>query len=607
MTNLTYGKNQGYSEQQLMGEDIVRLNTEEQERVKDTPNLYISLKEAHEGNTDNLERHITRKYSLVKNSLHVDIVFTDKSLRKLAERMKAKYADDEMVSNSSVNLGGQAFTATVDRKAFTADEIDTMMINFIYNFNKRIVEITEGLAVNVPSITSFKGENDTHSNNRLMSYIVGKNGKTGQLENALLQAMEIKKDSKRFVENGIEHKVNLNDAEVFSYEDISTYEDEEGEIMDIHDALGEEEKGYKKVEQDEDYDIYQPTKELKFIKENYKKVFTKNQLEKFKMLLEKIEKGKINIDDLFHPVTDKLILRRLGGVWYPGQSNGYMQRQVTSMLDSMRSRMAKAMLEAGFKDEDKVLKGTYRKLRNHSAKDNRLLSEYKIYEKYLIRDLHLDNHSKQLDVTFKNDEQFIPYYEYEKIQRNEQTVKDVINKYGLTKKDANNPNGKVKHYIIDEENGEALFTDEEVTERIYKHAMRLLDMIKHNYITFTPDAHKDGYMKASDDRLLSVTYDDYVELKKRKILTLNDEQVEIIKKYINPDRFFIGNKYTLTDEYYVDLQDSKYIDKKNLKLKRELTDFQIKNYGFLLNTGNEDFLRPDEEILMSYEDIKKLA
>lgn len=604
MENLTY-KMEGYSEQQLTIEDIIRLDKAELERIEGTPNLYISLIQAHEGNTYNLERQIYKKHHLSKGSLHVDIVFTDKSLRKLVTRMKAKYAD-ELNSNSSFSIGTQEFTATVDRKAFTADEIDMMMINFIYNFNRGIVEIADGLAVNVPSIMGFKGKNDVHSNNKLMSYIVGNNGKTGQFENALLQAMELKKGTRRFVRNGTEQKVNLNDAEVFSYEDISTYEDEGGEVMDIHDVMGEEEKGYKKVEQDEGYDIYQPTKEFQFIKENYKKVFTKNQAEKFKILLEEIEKGKVKIDDLFHDVTDNFIIKRLGEVWFKGRSNGQMQRQVTTMLDSMRSRMAKAMIEAGFKDEDKVLTSTYKKLPDHSAEENKLLNDYKVLEKYIIRDLEIDEFYKGINITFKNDEQFIPYGELEKIKLKEQTVKDVIDKYGLTKKDVNNPNGKVRHYIIDEENGVPLFTEDEIEQRIVKRAELLLRWIREVEFKFTEQ--EDGTMKPNNNKLFPMPYEDYHKVANRKFLARNDkEELEIVRKYINFDEFNITNKYILVDEYYVDVNENKYVDKKNLKLKRELTDFKIKNYGYLPDVEDEEYLRPDDEVLMSNEDIKKLA
>src|SRR5699024_2281100 len=100
---------------------------------------------------------------------------------------------------------------------------------------------------------------------------------------------------------------------------------------------------------------------------------------------------------------------------------------------------------------------------------------YGIYSKYAIRDLEIDEFNKAIDVTFKNSEQIISYDEIEKIHSNEISVKDLIRKYKLTKKKVNNPHGAVKTYVIDMENGESFYTDEELQEREDLHCRQLLD------------------------------------------------------------------------------------------------------------------------------------
>src|SRR5699024_6641604 len=184
----------------------------------------------------------------------------------------------------------------------------------------------------------------------------------------------------------------------------------------------------------------QPTKEFAFIKNNYENVLTKNQLEKVGELLQALRTGKIEIDELLHPVTSELSQVELGKVWFKGKENNYVQPQVKNLLDSMQSRMRKAIKLQNFA-EDKEIESTYRTLKSHSAAENKLLADYKIWDKYIIKNLEVDEFHKNINVFFKNSEQFIPIEEMEKIERKEQSVKGVINKYQITKKDVNNQIG----------------------------------------------------------------------------------------------------------------------------------------------------------------------
>lgn len=558
-------KNEGYREQQITPEDVKRLNFDEIERVERVPNLFVSLKQAVEGDTYNLERQIYRKYFLHKDSLHTEIRFIDKKLNNLSIRMKKKYADSEMVSNEALQIGSSTVGATISRRAFIPEEIDDMLVSFIFNFNDRIVDIGENVSVNVPSIYSFKKEDDAYSYNSLMSYIVGKNGKPGVFENSLLKVMEIEKGTIPHMINGVSTKINLNDLDVISYEDIDTPEDVDGNKMLVDDLIGQED--YKT----EQLDRYQSTKEFAYIQNNLKNVLTNNQVEKLEELFKAIRIKKTSVDKLLHPITNELIKAELGRIWFPGEPNNYVQSAVEDLLIRMKNRMEKAIKLQGFKNDVTTLKSDYRKLKNHSLVDNKLFSDYKIWDRYVIRDIELTELHKDIAIKIQNTDQFIPMVEIEKIKKNEQTVTDLIKKYQLTKKNANNPHGVVKTYVIDLENGKPLFTEQEIKEREDKHCRQLLEWIRNNDITFTPDSRKNGYMKSSSHKLHSVSDKDYLRLIES---SMNDEKLEIIRKYMNREYFNTTNKYVLRETCYVDYKENQYVDRKNYDIEKYIEEIE---------------------------------
>lgn len=514
------------------------------------------------------------KYYVKKNSLHTDIKFTDKRLNYLVDRMKNKYAD-ELVSNESLQIGSQKYGGVIDRKAFSPEEIDDMMITFLFSFNDRFIKLGEKTHVNVPSIYSFEGEDDRHSYNKLMSYICGSKDQKSMFELNIIRTMEMEKVSTRHVQNGFEQKVNLNDLDEVRYEDINTPMDADGNKMMADDLIGGLDESYSDVDDDAIESTYEPTDEFKYILDNFRSVLTKNQVDKIETLIDAVNTGQVDINDLFHKVTGELIKEKLGRIWFPDRKNNYIQPAVDGLLNRIRSRMNAAIKLQGF-SEDIKLKSDYRKLENHSLEDNRLYSEYKIFEKYAIRDLEIDEFNKAIDVTFKNSEQMIPYDEIDKIHSNEISVKDLIRKYKLTKKKVNNPHGIVKTYVIDMENGKLLFTDKELQEREDLHCRHLLDWIRAGTITFSMNDSDDGLMKPSSRKLNDITYEDYYRLVERPLMMMDDaKELEIVRKAMNRDYFNIDNLYVLKDSYYVDYKKDGYIDQKNYNRKEYIDEVKL--------------------------------
>lgn len=415
-------------------ENIKRINNDEWERVADASNLYISLKKAYEGDTEGLSKQVYYVSYMRAGCLHKYIRYTDRRLNNFAIRMKKKYGDSSMTSKEPLQVGDGKIGALIDRKAFEEYEIDDMIINFIYSFNKSFIELENNTYINVPNILSFKGEDDQHSNNKLMSYLLGSNGEIGMIEVAILKTMEQRKASRRFMINGVSHKVNLNDLDEVRHDDIDTPKDSDGNQMNVDDLIGKEDEGYSKVDDTTRIKGYDPTKEMAYIMGNLERVLTKNQYEKFMMLTDLIDKGKVDINDLFHDVTDSLIYVELGKVWFPDRKNNHVQPAVRSLLEGMRKRMRAAIELQGYVDDKgrKGLQSSYRRLEGHEMEDNRLYNEYDL-DRWVHRVLEVDRFHQSINGNYSNSDQFIPYEEMERVERHEQSVSDVIKKYRVSK------------------------------------------------------------------------------------------------------------------------------------------------------------------------------
>lgn len=175
--------------------------------------------------------------------------------------------------------------------------------------------------------------------------------------------MEFRRDTVRYTENGETMKVNLNDMDETYFDDIVANETDEGDEINIIEVIPYDEGG-----DDDFFRKYQPTKEMHFIQERYEEILTKNQLEKLERLIEVIENNEVDINDLFHQVTNKMIIENVGRVLFPDKENYYVQPMTRKLLKSMRKRMEKALKDEGFKD--KKLHSDFRKLKNHSMADN---------------------------------------------------------------------------------------------------------------------------------------------------------------------------------------------------------------------------------------------
>jgi hypothetical protein len=432
----------------LREEDVARWNKEQWEMRKDLPNLFQSMLQSKEGNSDNLDLQVFRKRKIEywklkgkeEKKIHEYIVLMDKQLNDYLIKLKQKYCNnDEYIF--SAKYKDTKIGVKSSNKVFDSLEIESMLVNYLLTFPFGYVEVCQGIFINVPDIEKFKGENDEHSNNKLVNYIIKSFEKQ-----VLLKRLHNEKDVKRVMVKGKTYFVKQNDIETVSFEDIElpqkASDSEDDDIVTFDEIINENYFTYD----------YSRQKEFNYILNNYREVLTENQLQRFDQLLNAIETGQINIDDLFHPIhKNKLNIEAVGKILFPDKDNSYRQPAVKNMLKSMKNRMDKELKKQGF--IDKEIRSDYAPLPMLPASENKKYKDYKIDSKYLmknyyINNLHMKDNGESL-VKFYVDEQVIPLYELVNLMTKKITVSELIKKYNINKKMANSMNGAVYTYIPD--------------------------------------------------------------------------------------------------------------------------------------------------------------
>jgi hypothetical protein len=431
-------KNGGYKMTNLKDDEIQKWNREQLELRRGLPNLYRSMLESKQGNSDYLDLHVLRKRKIElwngKKRIHEYIILMDKRLNDYLIKLKQKYCDNNDYV-FSVNYHNAKMGVKSSNKVFESEEIESMLINYVMSFPFGFVEVYEGFYVNVPEIKKFKGETDEHSNKKLVKYIMKSFEKQ-----VLLKRLHKQKNVKRVMKAGKTYFVKQNDIETVSFEDVALPEKlTENDINSFEDIITDD--TYKSGRQ----------KEFEYILNNYRKVLTKNQLERLDQLLHAIETKQVNIDDLFHPIhNNQLNIEAIGKILFPDKDNKYRQPAVRNLLKSMRSRMDKQLQKEGFTNQENKIRSDFASFPMLEASENKKYIDYNIgskflRKKYYINELHIKD--SESIVKFYNDEQVIPLYELVSLMTKNITVSELIKKYGINKRIAKSLNGAVYTYV----------------------------------------------------------------------------------------------------------------------------------------------------------------
>lgn len=542
--------------------DVNRLNAEELEMRKDLPNLYVSMKQAANGNPYNLELQFMMKRKLEvwkmdgkpRNKIHEYIVFMDKKLNHMLINLKGKYCDTK-ANTMSANYHGSKLGVKTHLKMFDAWEIESWLINYIMVFPTGFVDVNETVSVSLPSLDKFVGDSDEHTYNKLLNYIT-----TYFEKQIIIPKLNLDKNVKRLVKNGKVHYIK-NDIEVVSFEDIipAQKNDSTGEDAEI--------SFYELMRNEPTKHTYGKQEVSKYVFENYKDIMTKDQLQKFNSILRAVDVGEVNIDELFHSVIDnKLKLEAIGEILYPDKANNYLQPAVRNMLKSMRSRMDKELARRGFKDIE--LRSNYAPFPNLPASENRRYREYQIDKKYLIKDIDFEWNELLANVPTYKDEQIISQSEIDRIHYGELTVSDLIKKYDLHKEVATSRNGALLYYKPSAD-GELIIVPDEKVKLFESHSKEILERVMTGYIKFK---EVDGWMiPVNTDKLNPLTVKEYNILKYGSLVFLYQdnlqEPINIIKKRVKLNKFNLGSHHELLDRAYLVTDDRqyKYINQENVK------------------------------------------
>ncbi|KQL54066.1 hypothetical protein AN964_11535 [Heyndrickxia shackletonii] len=421
----------------LKEENVSSWNMEQIALRKGLPNLYISMLKAMEGDHRFLDLQIMRKRKIEywdnDRKIHEYIIVVDKTLNKYLTKLKKIYCSNtEHTFSAKYNDLKVGVRST--NKVFEASEIESMFINYIITFPYGFVEVLDGMFVTVPSIKNFKGENDEHSNNKLVKYIVSSFEKQ-----VVLKRIHKEKDVKRLMVKGKTYFVKQNDLEEISYEDIIlSQSSDDDDTVSFEELISENYSTYD----------YGKKKEYNYIINNYRDILTDKQLERFDLLVNAVETGQFEIDHLFHPIhKNQFNIEAVGKILFPDQDNNYRQPAVRNMLKSMKSRVNKDLKKQGF--EEIEIRSDLAPFPMLPPKENKMFIDFNIGRKYIRKNYHINDLYEGI-VKFYTDEQVIPLYELVELMTGKTTVAELIKKYHIDKKVARSLDGAVYTYIPDE-------------------------------------------------------------------------------------------------------------------------------------------------------------
>lgn len=535
----------------LNEKDVKEWNREQFELRKDLPCLFIAMKQAREGNPDNLDLHILRKriieYIRKEKKIHEYIIFMDKRLNDLLFELKKKYCDQQTIRFTK-KYNGRILEFKNTKKVFDSEEIESMLINYIMTFPYGFVEVYEGIYDQVRPLEDFIGENDEHSNNKLIKYITESFEKQ-----VVIRRMNKELNAKRMMINGRKYNV-IDNIDITSFNDITisvgNNGDENLNFTEI--AAGDKEEHH-----------YGRTKEFDFIIKNFRDILTENQLEKFDRILDAVNNGEIEIDELFHNIREnELKIDTVGKILFPEKSNSYWQPSVRNMLKSMQKRMNKALKENGFNEVEII--SDYIPFPALSKNENKKYIDYNISSKYIIKDFAVENNTMFSNVKFYKDEQVIPKNEIDNIKNEKMTVTELINKYKIDVKQAKSKDGAL-YYFRPSRNGNVIISNEERQRLFNNHCRTIFTAILEGKVKFV---NRGNWMiPVNTNKLNPLTLAEYDFLINRLLINFgkDNKEMDIIKKRVNLKYFNIGSHHELLDKKYIfEKQRYKYINKEHI-------------------------------------------
>ncbi|MED4354473.1 hypothetical protein P9265_19540 [Schinkia azotoformans] len=533
----------------LKEKDIIKFNEEQKELRENLPNLYQAMLQAVNGDDYYLQLHIVPKkhFYTVKGKRKANdyMTFHEPKLKALIHKLHAKYCDNK-ASVISGRYGSTKLGVITSQQVFEKEEVTMMLINYLTWFPSKIIEIYEDEFIKVPSVEDFKGENDEHSNNKLLNYI------TNFFEmQVVVPTLNKNKNVKRRMINGQTYYVKENDLEITSFEDLktpfknnNTNDDEPQDITEILDARDRVHTYYK-------------TESQEFIVNNYRDVLTKNQNEKLDLLIHAVKSGMVHIDDLFKDALE-LNKEAVGRILFVDKENNYRQPAVTNLLNSMRRRMDKAKAKKGIKYQ--LIRSDYAKFPSLPAKDNKKYKENQIEAKYIIKEYRINDLYEE--VKFYKDEQVISKSEIERLRNHEITVDELFQKYMIDIDVAKQKDGAVSAYKPIESdlhtNDELyILTEDEINKLFHSHCKMILDGIRSGSIKFVDD---NGMKRATTDKLNPITIEEFNILVNRPLVLMDskNKEIEIISNNLNMSYFNVSAHYAKVSKCFVIDKKSKY-------------------------------------------------
>lgn len=400
-------------------EQIIKWNREQLEIRQDLPTLFELLERVQNGEDDLMELLFFYRMDLKKHKhdgkmvtySEVTLELMDKRLNHYLKYLKEKYSDNRGINNID-RVSGHRFKVVTSSEKFETEEIESMFYDYLIQF------------VHTKDLSKFKGESLEHSNNLLMKYI------RIDFENNVLKTEYNKRQNvDRITIEGEQFLVKHQQEEVYFDDIITGIKTEDGENVTILDIIGAEQFEGNRSK-------YAYNREGQYIVDNYKNVLTANQQEKFQKILDWCEQDGNTVNDLFHKNNPSEFNKSaLSKILYPDRKPSSTTKDIDTFLQSMNSRMRKALAKAGIEDTRVAVRSDYRPLKHASEEDNYLFCKYNI-DKHVIG----YNNSNFPDIPMykgnhiETPTKYISFEDYEALLNGQMTIQEIISKYKITQR-----------------------------------------------------------------------------------------------------------------------------------------------------------------------------
>lgn len=312
---------------QTAWERIAEYNVSEIESRKNLPNLFEMIKMAKDGDMDIVDRYFYG-YKIVEKlpyggrlqSYEVNKVkFWDKPTDIFLNNIKKKYTKDVAIGEQN-SFGGRKVNYKFSVCNFEESEIDEMFYRYLLSLIKKI------------KIENFVKDTESKTLNGLRNYI-----RIDFENNWLKKERNERMGLERVQVDGKMYWVKNKEEEVF-FDDINCGQNEDGENMHFLDVIGND-------------DVYNGVSAIdftftskKFIEENLEEALTKNQYEKWELLVEHVNKH--GIESILDKYTGKIKKTAVAKIFYPNKSER-STTVINKLIERMNTRVEKVLDNAG--------------------------------------------------------------------------------------------------------------------------------------------------------------------------------------------------------------------------------------------------------------------